>query len=516
MFARKEVQSTGSNVRDARPSGWSGGRRNALWSPPAQVDQESFEAAGPAEAGVFGVRASKMKSETNRSLVDQYHLDVALGEIDALERTSRGMPHIERLLRTEFVNFLLQHLQNFIWTVLRTHAKVAARAKAISARDACPRRSCRPALASIQYNESILRERPRFLLDVTHTSRSGIGGGIARVCRELARAGVETGLAIPVVLHDGGLFPYYAHASWDHPIEVSSGDHYIIIDTFWDPICEYTERIEFVKKAGAKVSFLVHDVIPLEFPAFCSPSFAPLFERTLREMWRASNFCLSVSEATAAGLKEELSLSDQDAARIASFHLGVRFSSHGHLHTPPILKDIVARAPTFLSVGTLEPKKGFALALDAFDRLWTSGIEAQYMIIGGRPGWASRALEERIALHPQKDRKLFWIRDASDEDLQYAYRNAYCVIQPSVNEGFGLPLVEAAYFGVAAIVSDIPVFREIAGDQPVYFAVCDSADLANKIGDALKQRPICTAIPYNSWHQSLSQMIDALIHLETL
>jgi len=55
------------------------------------------------------------------------------------------------------------------------------------------------------------------------------------------------------------------------------------------------------------------------------------------------------------------------------------------------------------------------------------------------------------------------------------------LIQPSLYEGFGLPPLEAMILGTHAMISDIPVFREIYSDFPVvFFKAGDSNDLKNK------------------------------------
>ena len=61
-------------------------------------------------------------------------------------------------------------------------------------------------------------------------------------------------------------------------------------------------------------------------------------------------------------------------------------------------------------------------------------------------------------------------RDITDRELAELYATCECLLFPSASEGFGLPLVEAMAGGVACVVSDIAVFRELAGDAAAYFA----------------------------------------------
>ena len=82
-------------------------------------------------------------------------------------------------------------------------------------------------------------------------------------------------------------------------------------------------------------------------------------------------------------------------------------------------------------------------------------------------------------------RRLFWFDEVSDADVAYAYRHATSLIFASLSEGFGLPLVEAAKFGLPIIASDITVFREIAGDAASYFEALDAEFLAARLRESL-------------------------------
>ncbi|MDZ7598485.1 MAG: glycosyltransferase [Desulfobacterales bacterium] len=63
---------------------------------------------------------------------------------------------------------------------------------------------------------------------------------------------------------------------------------------------------------------------------------------------------------------------------------------------------------------------------------------------------------------------MFWLQGISDEYLEQVYACA-CLVAASLNEGFGLPLIEAARHRVPIIARDIPVFREVAADCAFIF-----------------------------------------------
>ena len=93
----------------------------------------------------------------------------------------------------------------------------------------------------------------------------------------------------------------------------------------------------------------------------------------------------------------------------------------------------------------------------------------------------SHELEARIRGHSQFGRRLLWLDAGSDSELDYAYRHSSALIFASRCEGFGLPLVEAMQYGLPVLASDIPVFREIGGDYPIYIDTRDHRPLYDAI-----------------------------------
>ena len=77
--------------------------------------------------------------------------------------------------------------------------------------------------------------------------------------------------------------------------------------------------------------------------------------------------------------------------------------------------------------------------------------------------------------------RLVFHNGASDEEYTSTLRNATALVTASLEEGFGIPLVESMAQGTPIVVSDIPVFQEIGGDAGLYFDARDPADLAARV-----------------------------------
>jgi hypothetical protein len=176
----------------------------------------------------------------------------------------------------------------------------------------------------------------------------------------------------------------------------------------------------------------------------------------------------------------------------------------------------VDRPPSFLMVGTIEPRKGHAQTLDAFERLWASGLDVRLVIIG-KPGWKTDLLAARLRKHAETGHRLFWLEAAGDDDLEAAYGTSTCLIAASLNEGFGLPLIEAAMRGLPILARDVPVFREVAGEHAAYFSGDDAESLAAAIRMWLDCHAAGTAprpeqMPWLTWVQSVRSMLDCVLH----
>lgn len=116
-----------------------------------------------------------------------------------------------------------------------------------------------------------------------------------------------------------------------------------------------------------------------------------------------------------------------------------------------------------LAVGTLEPRKNLAVALQAFMQL-APGMRKRFpMVLVGMKGWHTSALEQQIAplVAAGEVRQLGYL---PREDLAKIIAGATTLIYPSIYEGFGLPPLEAMACGVPVIASNVSSLPEVVGD----------------------------------------------------
>ena len=171
---------------------------------------------------------------------------------------------------------------------------------------------------------------------------------------------------------------------------------------------------------------------------------------------------------------------------------------------------------SFLSVGTIEPRKGYAQTLSAFESLWAQGIDANLVLVGAQ-GWKVEVLIERLRNHVELGKRLFLIERISDEYLDKIYTISTCLIAASEGEGFDLPLIKAAQHKLPIIARDIPVFREVAGEHAFYFDNSkDPQTIAEKVVqwlelNAVGKAPQSEKMTWLTWAQSAQKLIDIVI-----
>ena len=122
----------------------------------------------------------------------------------------------------------------------------------------------------------------------------------------------------------------------------------------------------------------------------------------------------------------------------------------------------------------------------------------------------------RLRFHPEHGHRLHWLEHADDTDLTQLYRHASALLAASEAEGFGLPLIEAAQFGLPIIARDIAVFRELTQGHAFFFADLNNPDnLATALQSWLYlhqngQEPASKPIKWQDWQASSMQLWQAL------
>ena len=309
----------------------------------------------------------------------------------------------------------------------------------------------------------------------------------------------------------------------DDLIDYAPGDVFLGLD--FDPFNPQFNKnfLQRLKEGGVSIYFVLYDLLPIRFPHFWPPaSKADLVQIDWLSVITSFKGVVCISESVAEELKSWLEINNPKVLNyieIGHFHLGADIENSSPTQgLPDNGADVLEHLKggyNFLMVGTLEPRKGHAQVLSAFEKIWQGGINVSLVIVGKR-GWLISDLIDRITRHKELNNRLFWLEGISDEYLKQIYGASTCLIAASYGEGFGLPLIEAAQHKIPIIARDIPVFREIAGDHAFYIKADHPEELAETIQTWLRvfkddQHPKSENLPWRTWSESAKNLCHLIL-----
>jgi glycosyltransferase involved in cell wall biosynthesis len=138
-------------------------------------------------------------------------------------------------------------------------------------------------------------------------------------------------------------------------------------------------------------------------------------------------------------------------------------------------------APFLLHVGNGIPRKRVDVLLRVFAAARARHPRLHLVQVGGPWTPEQRALVDELRIGGAVTQA----RGLARRTLAALYQRAALVLVPSEAEGFGLPVLEALACGQVVVASDLPVFREVAGDALVYCPVADVPAWADAVGRLL-------------------------------
>lgn len=379
-----------------------------------------------------------------------------------------------------------------------------------------------------------LSEVRQLFVDVSQLVRYDRQAGIERVVRsvlaELMKNPPSGMIVKPVYANDCGVFCYANHFARtfcagseldevDLPVNVYADDIFYCPDFYLTFPFESLKRL---KVSGLKCVFTVYDIIPIRSPHFFWTADVLAHFKWFRGVLSVADGIVTDSQTVANDLYGWLMENHNYRASnlpIGYFHLGSTTSVAKSLDKVDVttfdLLEKIRQRPTFLMVGTLEPRKGHAQVIEAIELLWKSGADVNLVIVG-KEGWRTYALAARLAKHTELNHRLFWLKNASDESLAALYAGSTALIAASYNEGFGLPLIEAAQHELPIIARDIPIFREVAGKHAFYFNGLDAVALRDAISNwqllhEMGEAPRSVLISPLTWEESVMRLTECII-----
>lgn len=391
-------------------------------------------------------------------------------------------------------------------------------------------------VSCVAFDRKVAASR-ELLVDVSVIMRSDAQTGIQRVVRALLgallRADLEGFVVRPVyatrkvgyayVPQESGILNGQALSEQNttRQINAKSGDIFLGLDLAANILPRHSRQIESWRRNGCMIAAIMYDLLPEKHPEWFNPKTKRNYRRWLRIVTKKSDRIICISSEVATQLEDWLAVwpwRGNSRLRLNTMRLGCDIDESipttGMPSNAEALITLLAAKRVLLVVGTIEPRKGHACLLPAFDALWREqSSEDLALVFVGRPGWRTETLQGQIRNHPEAGKRFHWFDDASDEFLGQLYELADGVIVPSLAEGFGLPLVEALGHGAPVLARDLPVFRAMNLANVTYFSQDDPSSLADTIRKWLDHREVemsPAGNPAPTWKDAFADLLFCL------
>jgi glycosyltransferase involved in cell wall biosynthesis len=253
-----------------------------------------------------------------------------------------------------------------------------------------------------------------------------------------------------------------------------------------DPAVHHSPHYTMPERARVPVVVTIHDCTFFDHPEWHERSKVVTFRRAIRVACRRAASVICVSETTARRLRE-----------LCDVQVPIAVAPHGVDHhrfrpdEPVTGADDAALRRLGLDpsrqlvvfVGTLEPRKGIAGLIAAFDEIAGRHRDVQLVLAGG-PGWGPDEVGRATTAAAHADR-IVTTGYVPDDSVPALFRRAAVVAYPTIEEGFGLPALEALACGAPLVTTARTAMEEMARGAATFVAAGDVGALADALDSVL-------------------------------
>jgi glycosyltransferase involved in cell wall biosynthesis len=307
--------------------------------------------------------------------------------------------------------------------------------------------------------------------------------GIQRVTRQLARGLIEAGYRLIPVKRGGRGRPFQpasakdlaylarwngppaeSWSSWISPEDHRGGGWFIMPELPLNLSDAEQKRVRgTAAAAGLRSAAVFYDTIPWKMRDLYPESFANAHRAYIGELANYDRV-LAISDYSRREmirvLGEEFQRPEGELGHLRACLLPAEFPERERSEPPP--RD-AGGTVEILAVGSVEPRKNHDRLLDAFALAAESSPAPLRLTIAGAALGFDPELAARVRARVEADPRITWEEGADDARIKALYERCDFTVYPSVEEGFGVPILESLWHGKPVVCADFGAMREAAG-----------------------------------------------------
>ena len=220
----------------------------------------------------------------------------------------------------------------------------------------------------------------------------------------------------------------------------------------------------WLRRTKLRPVYFAHDLIPITHPHYCRAGEADRHTKRMRNLLESADGVIANSQGT---LDQLAQFAIDQNLPFPEHRLVALLGTEAMPMKAPSL-DRPSR-PYFVMIGTIEARKNHLLMLKIWQRLVQDlGEKAPMLMLIGQRGWEIGEVAQILDQDHSLQGHVVELGRCSDAQMIGLLSGARALLMPSFAEGFGIPVIEALQSGTPVIASDLGVFREVAGDIPLY------------------------------------------------
>ena len=243
-----------------------------------------------------------------------------------------------------------------------------------------------------------------------------------------------------------------------------------------DAVYSTTHHTVFLLKTPQIIT--IHDLLPLKFPARYRLQYL-YFKYMIPVLLKRCAAVVAVSENTKKDILQYYGIPSEKVTVVYNSYDGNLFLAPSAENS----KRKYADDPYILAVGASYVNKNLERLLEAYAQI-KDKIPHRLLITGGRKDYIDSLREK--AGYLKIAGSVTFMNYVPPEDLPHLYRNAAVFVFPSLDEGFGIPLLEAMACGCPVVASDVSSIPEVCNDAAYYVDPYNADGIARGIIEVLK------------------------------